>query len=155
MCFHRRVKFEALCVPRVNIRRMQVEELIRFVKRLDLHDGAVCHLCGRQFPRAHIQEIVPAQRPAADTVACPHRRGGIVAEIRHALGKRFEIERDLVAVAFVEDLRMLRIAPRLDDGERRIGAFGRGEVLVEDHAARKEARDVRHTVGEPRAGDVP
>jgi len=42
---HRRMELEPLCIPRMHVGDVQIEELIRLVERLDLHDRAVDALC--------------------------------------------------------------------------------------------------------------
>ena len=123
MRFYRRVKFEPLGIPRMYVRNVQVEELIRLIECLELHDGAVSRLSGGELPRGGIQLIVAAQCAAGETVTCPHRSGGIVAEVCHALRDGLDIEWNLVAVSLVEHLRMDWIASRLNHGEGRIGAL--------------------------------
>ena len=85
MRFYRRVKFEPLGIPWMHVRDVQIEELIRLIECLELHDGVVSCLGGGELPRSGIQLIVAAQCAAGKAVACPCRSGGIVAEVCHAL----------------------------------------------------------------------
>jgi len=146
----RRIEFEPLCIPWMHVRCVEIEELICFVKRLHLHDRTVYHLGRRQLPCSDIQQVA-TQCAAVDAVARPHRCGGIVAKIRHALGERLEIKRDLVAITLVKHLCMMGIAPGLDHRQSRIGALGRGEMLIEDRALREKTRNMRHILRKARA----
>ena len=69
MRFHRRVKFEPLGIPRMHVRDVQMEELIRLIERLELHDGAVNCLSREELPPGGIQLIVAAQCAAVDGAA--------------------------------------------------------------------------------------
>ena len=149
------MEFESFRIPWVHIGEVQIEKLIRLAEGLKLHDGAVDTCGGGLFPCGYVQHIVAAQCAAVDTVAYAPRRSTVVAEIRHALRERLKIKRNLMAVALVEHLRMMRPASRLDHGQRGIGALGRGEVLIENCTARKEARDVRHVVRKARPRHIP
>ena len=53
-----------------------------------------------------------------------------------------------VTVLFVEHLRMMRAAARLDGGQCWVGVLGGGEMLIEDGAACKELRCLGHPCGE-------
>lgn len=60
-----------------------------------------------------------------------------------------------MAVIFVEHLRMMGIASCLDDGERGVGAFGGGKMLIEDRTVAKEICNVRHARREACACNIP
>ena len=152
---HRCGEFEPFCSVRVHIHHMQEEELICLAKGFEMADRALRAVKGRQIPRGRDDAVVAAHRPAVHGVAARHRGGAVIAEILHALRERRHTERQLVTVLFAEHLRMRRITPCLDGGERGVGELRGGKMIVKDDAAREKLRDARHIFREPRAHDRP
>ena len=132
----------------MRIQCVQIDEMIGVAQPLQITDGSFRSLVGEQVIGSDHKPVKATRCPIIDPAALPHeiRRG--ISACTHALG-----ERDICGVEedgkrIVEDLIVVRIHPRFNGRERRIGILRCGEVLIEDRSLREEAGRIRHPFGE-------
>ena len=130
--------------PRMRIRRMEDEILIRFPECLHLPDRPLHPHISRQSIRIDNHPIKATVTAAVYLASIPHEAHAVITAGSHLFRYRRIRRGHRYPHRSIKNLRMVRIHPRLDGGQRGERVLRHGKVIVKNDAARKEFHQIRH-----------
>ena len=109
--------------------------MIGIAAAVEIADGALDALVGMEPVGRDNEAVIAARHTVVNPNAVAHEARRRIARVTRALGDGNHVRGELDRRPLAEYARVLRIHPRLDRRERRIGVLEHGEMLIEDCAA--------------------
>ena len=146
---------EVFVRPRVEILRVQIDEMIGIMQSLQIADDLLRTFVCREAVGRHDEAVIAACHAVVDAVPVAPEICRCVAETSHSLGERYKLRRKGHDDAVIEHSAVLCIHSRFDGGKGGIGKLCGRELLSERKSLREETGSIGHVCRKIRTHNFP